>query len=114
MQITVIGHFQFRKSVRERRMRPKLESRDIEVVDDTNFCRRHFMHVHLGPLGAAVKQEAENRHRSWHHHALTDPFQHALVMLVFDEALEYVVRGEHNPVGMNAEPASYDFEGMSR
>ena len=46
--------------------------------------------------------------------ALAHPFQHALVMLVFDEALEYVVGAQDDPGGMNAKAAANDFEGMLR
>ena len=62
VQIGIVGHVQFRESVRKSRMLAKLENSDIEVVDDPNLGRRHFMHVDLGFLGTAIKQDAEHRH----------------------------------------------------
>lgn len=91
----------------------ELENGDVEVVDNPDLGRNCLVHVDLGTLGAPVKQEAKHRHGGWHHHAFTDPFQHALVMLVLDEALKHMVGGDHDAGGMNAEPAAYDFEGMS-
>src|SRR5581483_927211 len=95
-------------------MGAELENGNVEVVDDPDLGGRGFMHVDFGALGSAIEQDAEYRHRRWHQHAFADPLQHAFVMLVFEKALEHMVGGDHNPVGMNAEAAADDFEGMSR
>ena len=42
--------------------------------------------------------------------SLANPFQHALVMLVLEEALNYMVGGQHDPLRMNAEAAANDSE----
>ena len=46
--------------------------------------------------------------------SLADPFQHAFVMPVLEEALKYVVGGQHYPIGMNAEAAANNSEGTFR
>ena len=43
-----------------------------------------------------------------------DPFQHAFVMLVLEEALKYMVGSQDDPLGMNAEAAANDSEGTLR
>src|SRR6516225_3612340 len=55
VKVGIIGQFEFWKAVRECRMFTKLENGDIEVVDNTDFGRRHFVHVDLGPCSAAIK-----------------------------------------------------------